>query len=209
MKNVPLWGFQKEASLGAFKLWYPWGTSSYCGTQFYPWAPAALQVLADELQPQRLLRSWSPGNLKLFRPPEFWWLLSLSERGGERVSWQESRWCSAGALARWVKITIIFPEWAIFNGKLFLSEFFCPAFPSGLLVMVVHTLLCRSGVLPSLSPMGSKFSCLTSALGKSGKVIFQAEVSQAAETFLMGSESLGLQDSYPVVPRSHCTSISS
>lgn len=92
------------------------------------------------------------GNLKLFQPPGFWWLLRLAERGGERVSWQESRRYSAGAPARWVKITIPFPEWAIFNGKLVLSEFFCPALPCELLVLVLRapTLPCGPAILPSL-----------------------------------------------------------
>lgn len=102
------------------------------------------------------------GNLKLFQPPGFWWLLSLAERGGERVSWQESIRCSAGAPARWVKITIPFAEWAVFNGKLFLSEFFCPALPCGLLSAS------SSCPYPSLrawhpaqpeSPVESKVSC--------------------------------------------------
>lgn len=46
------------------------------------------------------------------------------------------------------------------------------------------------------------------ALQKSKKLIFQVEMGQPTESFLMGNGSLGLQDTYPDALRIHCSTIS-
>lgn len=130
----------KMSHFKAFRRKYHWGNSS-CDIHVAPLPLLPTVGLPSALGPQQPCESclmtcshegfWAHGprlgNLKLFQPPGFWWLLSLAERGGERAGWQESRRCSAGAPARWVKITIPFAEWAIFSGKLYLSEFFLPS----------------------------------------------------------------------------------
>lgn len=111
------------------------------------------------------------GNLKLFQTPGFWWLLSLAERGGQGVSWQESRRCSAGPPARWLKITIPFLEQAIFEGKFVLSEFSCAALPCGLLVPVLHALTLAQGPGSAkdskVSSLGDPLHCRSPGRGSS------------------------------------------
>lgn len=121
--------------LKAFRRKHHWGCYVHAlipTSHFFPVAPAAGSccalaprwVLVQDLWPWGLLSSQSlSGKPEVFFSLWFWWLLGLAEKM-EREKRQESRRRSAGAPARWVKITIPFAERAIFNEKLFCQFFF-------------------------------------------------------------------------------------
>ena len=100
----------KTSHFKAFRRKHHWGSSisyihkaplpppPYCGTQFCSWTPAALWVLADDLQPQGLLSSRSPsGKPEAFSAPRILMVAKFSrerrEEGGLAGKQMVLCWC--------------------------------------------------------------------------------------------------------------------
>lgn len=177
------------------------------GTWFCPWTLAALRVLVDDLQSWGLWSSWSP-----FRKPEAFsdprvlmvTKFSRERRGGGELAGKQTVLC-------WSPCKVIenhhpFSWTGNFWGKICFVRIFLPS----------SSLWAFSASSPCPYPCPRAWECQgqqglqsggPTALQKPRKGIFQAEMGQAAESFLMGCGSLGLQDTHPAATRSHCTNI--
>lgn len=92
LSKMSLQGLQKETALREFKLCYPQGSSSPaapCEAKSCPWNPSSPASPGWWVAAARIFELMVPvwETQSLFRPLGFWWLLSLAERAGERLSW--------------------------------------------------------------------------------------------------------------------------
>lgn len=113
--------------------------------------------------------------------------LSFTEKM-EREKQQESRRCSAGAPARWVKITIPFAERAIFNEKLFCQVFFffCPALFCEFLVPFLYAPALPCGLACCLPSESWSYAWWTQCIADMQGGVTSREREQADKCFLMG-----------------------